>query len=88
MDPSDWLIVSIKDHDGCTKDDPTNRLGRIMRIADYDIVPGKSMLMRCIEPGYHKSMITSPVIEWWLEDDDNKLFIKTENTIYELKRVD
>ena len=87
-EPSFWEIIAIKEHNGHDKDDPDKRLGRIMQIADYDIVVGKSMLMRCVGPGYHKSMITSPVVEWWLEDEDNKLFIKTEHTIYELRRTD
>jgi hypothetical protein len=81
----EYKITKIKTLDGIDKPDPAQRIGRVMVIDPNTIVIGRSFYMDCVEPGFFKSMITSPVASW--EFKENGLRITTQNSIYELEEI-
>ncbi len=75
-----YRIAKMTDHRGNDKEDPTERIGRVMELNPDDIVSGKNLFLECVEPGFLKSMITTPVKKW--KFTENGLQVTTRNTIY------
>lgn len=75
-----YKIIKMTDRKGSDKEDPTNRIGRIMELNPKDIVAGKSLFLECVKPGFLKSMITSPVKRWKFTEDG--IQVTTKNSIY------
>ena len=75
----------ITDKDGNAKEGKTvtDRIGRIIKLDETQIHYGEPLLMECVYPGFHKSLITSPVSITMRFD--KILFIVTRNSIYMLE---
>lgn len=75
----------ITDRDGNAKEGKTvtDRIGRIIKLDETQIHYGEPLLMECVYPGFHKSLITSPVSITMRFD--KILFIVTRNSIYMLE---
>lgn len=82
---NNFEIVKIMDRNGKYKEDPNNRKGRVMELFPESIIIGKPLFLECVNPGFMKSMITSPVKKWEYTGDGIK--ITTHNSIYVLKEV-
>ena len=80
-----YKITMITDTEGNAKDGKaiTDRIGRIIKLDETQIHYGKPLLMECVYPGFHKSLITSPVSTTMRFD--KILFIATRNSIYMLE---
>ena len=63
-----------------TDDDVINRIGRVIDLNGKEIIIGNPLLMSCVEPGLHKSIITSNVKDVTQADDG--LILTTEHSIY------
>ena len=81
-----YRIINITDHGDMQKIDPEviDRIGRIVELKWYE--PGVSVLMECIVPGPHKSIITSPLRK--MEMRGKNVTLTTENSKYFLEKVD
>lgn len=80
-----YKITMITDRDGNAKEGKTvtDRIGRIIKLDETQIHYGEPLLMECVYPGFHKSLITSPVSITMRFD--KILFIVTRNSIYMLE---
>lgn len=85
---SNWKIDAILDRTGKSPKQTTaalNRLGRVMWLEPGRISIGMSLFMKCVAPGFDKSLITSPVNSVDVEGD--MLRITTDNSVYLLSAV-
>lgn len=64
--------------------DAVSRTGRIVTF-DMPVI-GESLFMECVDPGFFKSIITSPVQDVFA--DDNGIVIMTNNSKYYLEKCD
>ena len=65
---------------------PHERVGRLMWLDPDNIRPSYSLFMACINPGYNKSLRTSPVVSWGMDEDE--IILVTTNSEYHLKIVE
>lgn len=77
-----YKIILIQDLNGNDKRDEKaiGRIGRVISIDPTNIVINKSLFMRCVKPGFYKSLITSPVSK--VDIKDGGLVITTRNSRY------
>ena len=79
-----YTLVLITDLYGNmkTRTEDTARIGRVFSIDDSGIIINSSYLMKCIKPGFLKSVVTSRVKDVIKAEDG--IIIITENSKYYL----
>ena len=80
-----YRISSITYHDGVEKQDiaSVHRLGRLVGVDPLNIIVGHRLFM-INTMDFMKSILTSPIRDYDIDDKSGVLTIKTENSIYYL----